>query len=73
MADMPEAIEDAVPNPDIIRRSSSRPADVRLCYKWITDTVVGDKWVCVVVKYIDGGAFVLIAYATDRIKRGEPL
>lgn len=73
MADMPEVIDAALRDPDAIRRSSTRPATVRLYYKWIAGTVVGDKWVCVVVKYVGGEAFVLTAYATDAIKQGEPL
>lgn len=73
MADMPEVIGDALRYPDAVRRSSTRPATVRLYYKWIVGTPVGDKWVCVVVKYIGDEAFVLTAYATDAIKQGEPL
>jgi hypothetical protein len=61
MADMLEAIEDTLRNPDEIRRSNTQRDTVRLYYKWTADTVVGDKWVYVVVKYVDGDAFVLTA------------
>ena len=72
MADVPEAIPQTLSHPDEIRRSNTRPETVRLCYKWFADTLVGDKWVCVVVKYLRDEAYVLTAYATDRIKNGEP-
>jgi len=35
--------------------------------------VVGDKWLCVVVKYEEKDGFVLTAYLTDRPKTGEKL
>lgn len=73
MAAMPEVIDEALRYPDEVRRSSTRPATVRLYYKWTVGTPVGDKWVCVVVKYIGNEAFLLTAYATDAIKQGEPL
>ena len=34
---------------------------------------VGDKWLCVVVKYTADDAFVLTAYLTDKLKKGEQL
>jgi hypothetical protein len=36
-------------------------------------TIVGSKFLCVVVKTLDDDAFVLTAYLTDRIKRGVAL
>ena len=71
MAEMSDAISSALLHPDEIRRSNTRPETVRLYYKWIIGTLVGDKWICVVVKYLQDEAYVLTAYATDRIKTGE--
>ena len=71
MADMPEAISATLLDPEEIRRSNTRPDTVRLYYKWFIGTLVGDKWLCVVVKFLAGEAYVLTAYATDRIKAGE--
>jgi hypothetical protein len=34
---------------------------------------MGDKWLCVVTKYLDNDAFLLTAYLTNRIKQGELL
>ncbi|MFZ4677003.1 MAG: hypothetical protein ACOYM4_15155, partial [Nodosilinea sp.] len=31
-------------------------------------TIAGDKWLCVVVKYLDNDAFVITAYLTDKLK-----
>ena len=35
--------------------------------------IVGGKWVCVVIKYAAGDAFVVTAYLTSRAKAGEDL
>ena len=58
MAEMSDVISDALLHPDEIRRSNTRPETVRLYYKGIVDTLVGDKWVCVVVKYLQDEAYV---------------
>jgi hypothetical protein len=34
---------------------------------------VGDKWLCVVVKYAVNDAFVVTASLTDKLKKGKPL
>ena len=70
MEEMQETVFETVQYPDDIRRSNTRPDTVRLYYKWFTGTPVGDKWVCVVVKYLQEEAYILTAYATDRIKAG---
>ena len=36
-------------------------------------TMVGEKYLCVIVKMVDSDAFVLTAYLTDRIKKGVPI
>jgi hypothetical protein len=46
---------------------------VLLCYRFVPNTLVGDKWLCVVVKYGRQGAFVLTAYLTDKPKKGKQL
>ena len=45
--------------------------DANLYYKFYFGTKVGDKYLCVVVKTIKHDAFVLTAYLTDTIKKGE--
>jgi len=46
---------------------------VLLSYRYYTGTPIGDKWLCIVVKYLENDAFVLTAYFTDKIKKGEKL
>ena len=44
---------------------------VRLNYRFYFGTRVGDKWLCVVIKYAQEDAFVLTAYLTDKPKKGK--
>lgn len=45
----------------------------RLYYRYDLGTVVGDKYMCVVVKASPDDAFVLTAFLTDRNKKGRRL
>ena len=58
--------------PQIVRRSRSDEA-VRLFYEFYAQTMVGGKWLCVVVKYTEADAFIVTAYLTDKPKAGEDL
>ena len=58
--------------PQLVRRSRSDAA-VRLFYEFYARTIVGGKWLCVVVKYAERDAFVVTAYLTDKPKAGEDL
>ena len=46
---------------------------VRLYYRYRPRTLVGGKYVCVVVKTTSADAFVLTAYLTDSVKKGAPV
>ena len=46
---------------------------VELYYSFERETKVGDKWLCVVVKYSVDDAFVVTADLTDKVKKGEHL
>jgi len=46
---------------------------VRLFYEFYAQTLVGGKWLCVVVKYAENDAFVISAYLTDNPEAGEEL
>ena len=72
MAEMEPAIEETLQDPERVVQSISDP-DVHLYYRFYFRTVVGGKFLCVVVKMGEAGAFVLTAYLTDRIKKGERL
>ena len=72
MKDMGTEIERVLLQPQLVRRSRSDEA-VRLFYEFYAQTIVGGKWLCVVVKYGENDAFVVTAYLTDKPKAGEDL
>jgi type I restriction enzyme R subunit len=69
-SDMREEIIHTLQTPAEVRISRTA-ADVRLFYEFYSRTAVGDKWLCVVVKYLTDDAFVITAYLTDKLKAGE--
>ena len=72
MEGMAAEIERVLRQPQLVRRSRSDAA-VRLFYEFYSQTTVGGKWLCVVVKYEENDAFVVTAYLTDQPKAGEDL
>ena len=46
---------------------------VRLFHRFYRGLTIGDKYLCVVVKYVEGDIFIITAYFTDKVKRGEVL
>ncbi len=72
MIEMEPAIEETLRDPERVVQSLSDP-EVHLYYRFYFRTVVGGKFLCVVVKMGEAGAFVLTAYLTDRIKKGDRL
>lgn len=72
MAGMEANISETLLLPQSVVQSAS-DADVRLYYRFYEDTMVGGKLLCVVVKVRDDDAFVVTAYLTDKVKKGEVL
>jgi hypothetical protein len=72
MVGLESGIEETLRQPERVVRSLSDER-AELFYRLFANTVLGQKWLCVVVKYPPQGAFVLTAYLTDRIKAGEQL
>ena len=72
MKDMGAEIERVLRQPQLVRLSRSDAA-VQLFYEFYAQTIVGGKWLCVVVKYAENDAFVVTAYLTDKPKAGEDL
>jgi hypothetical protein len=72
MVNMEIALEETLRVPRLVIRSSA-DASASLNYRYYYGTLVGDKWLCVVVKYDSDDAFVLTAYLTDKPKKGEQL
>lgn len=68
---MEAAIDETLLEPEIVIQSKSDDR-ARLYHRSYTSTPVGGKLLCVVVKVLRGDdAFVLTAYLTDKLKRGE--
>ena len=53
-------------SPEEVRRSRS-DADVYLFYRRERP----NRWLCAVVKWLEGGGFLITSYPTDTIKEGE--
>ena len=70
MAGMRAALEETLRAPSIVVESLSDPA-ARLYHRIYLGTMVGAKYLCVVVKFSPQDAFVVTAYLTDRVKRGK--
>lgn len=70
MAGLELAIEETVRSPEKVVQSLADPS-AQLLYRFFQETIVGPKWLCVVVKYTLEDAFVLTAYFTDKPKKGE--
>lgn len=63
---------DVLEKPDVVVRSNS-DAETELFYRLYETEVVGNKWLCVVVKARPDDAFAITAYFTDAIKKGAQL
>ena len=72
LREMDIEVETVLRQPQFVRLSHSDPR-VRLFYAFYAETLVGGKWLCVVVKYEEADAFVITAYLTNRPKDGEDL
>jgi hypothetical protein len=72
MAGGENRIDETLADPDTVVQSRSDP-QVHLYYRYYQGTIVGSKWLCVVVKVLATDAFIVTAYFTDRTKRGTVL
>ena len=70
MCGLDPALAETLRNPTLVIESRTDPS-TELNYRFYFGTRVGDKWLCVVVKYAPEDAFVLTAYLTDEPKKGE--
>jgi hypothetical protein len=65
-----EKINETLISPDIVIQSKS-DKEARLYYKYYEDLSIGNKYLCIVVKFKKKDVFVITAYFTDSIKKGE--
>jgi hypothetical protein len=72
MADLERGIEETIRHPQFVIESRTDP-EAELNYRFFVGTKVGDKWLCVVIKYSIGDAFVVTAYLTDQLKKGRQI
>jgi hypothetical protein len=72
MVGLESAIEETLANPAYVIQSLGDD-EARLYYRFYLGTRVGDKYLCVVVKFGVSDAFVLTAYLTDKPKKGDLL
>ncbi len=72
MADMRVALEETLVAPEVVVQSAADDK-ARLYYRYFHRTIVGGKHMCVVAKVLVNDAFVVTAYLTDRVKKGEVL
>ena len=67
-----DKIADTLQDPEIVIRSRS-DSEVELFYRYYSQTSVADKYVCVIVRRRGKDLFIITAYFTDTMKRGETL
>ncbi|MDY6839752.1 MAG: hypothetical protein SWH78_17480 [Thermodesulfobacteriota bacterium] len=67
-----DRVREALLDPDIVVRSRA-DLNVELYYRHYENTPVTEKYLCVVVKAGNSDLFVITAYFTDTVKRGEVL
>jgi hypothetical protein len=70
MKGMLQHIKETLFEPQRVVQSVS-DKEAHLYYKFYIGTKVGDKHLCVVVKTLKRDAFILTAYLTDSIKKGD--
>ena len=70
MKGMFEAIGQTIASPQKVIQSLS-DTESHLYYRFYVGTRVGDKYLCVVVKIWQKEAFILTAYLTDAMKKGN--
>ncbi len=72
MQEMEARLAETVRQPVLVTESRADPS-AQLSYRFYLGTRVGDKWLCVVVRYAPEDAFVLTAYLTDKPKKGKQI
>jgi hypothetical protein len=68
--DLQQKVSQTLQYPEIILSSVSDES-VELIYRYYLNTVVGDKWHCIVVKNLKTDFFIITLYYTDTIKKGH--
>lgn len=72
MSGQEKRIVECLLSPEQVRQSRTDER-VELFYKYFADTLVGDKYLCVVIKNGIDDLFLVTAYFTDKVKEGKVL
>ena len=72
MAGQASKLKETISSPDVIIRSKT-DSEVELFYRRYSTTPVTDKYLCVVIKSKLEDVFIITAYFTDSIKRGQTI
>lgn len=67
-----DKLQDALSNPDVVVGSRT-DSNVELFYRYYSVTPVTKKYLCVAAKVLVDDLFIITAYFTDTVKRGEVL
>jgi hypothetical protein len=70
MSGQEDKLAETLLEPDTVIQSRSDNT-IRLFYRFYKRLAIGDKHLCIVVKYAESNAFIITAYFTDKVKRGE--
>lgn len=65
-----ERLSDVLQEPDIIV-ATPKDATVHAFHRWYDETPVTQKYAVVVVKWLVDDAFILTAYFTSRVRKGD--
>ena len=68
MTTMLPELQETLEQPERLRIPGDETETERRYYKWFENTIVGDKWMRVAVKYLTNDAYVLTAFMTKRVK-----
>ena len=72
MREQEDKLAETLLEPDAVIQSRSDDT-TRLFYRFYRQLPIGNKHLCVVVKYKESGVFIVTAYFTDKVKMGEVL
>jgi len=67
-----DKVAETLLEPDVVIQSQSDDI-VRLFHRFYKGLAIGDKYLCVVVKYLEVDIFIVTAYFTDKVKTGGVL
>jgi hypothetical protein len=70
MSSMLAEITVTLSDPDYVIRSRSDESAL-LHFRYYRATIVGDKWLSVVVKYHEQDAFIVTAFLTNKLHKGD--